>query len=393
VPSAKFRILFTLFAVGFGANVATPLFLIYEDRLELSTWTLTALFAIYPIGLAPALVFSGPASDVLGRRVVIVPGVVLSGVASLVMMFGGSTVSMLYLGRFLLGVVSGIVFVVGSAWTQELGSSNPMLTTRQIAAVMFASFGTGPLIAGIAGQWSSAPLVIPYLIHLALVVLGMWLIRGAPETVTRDATRKIRPNLGMPRGTGRDFALVIAPTAFGVFGMPSLVFGLFPVLLKPAMPGIAVLISGVLGFVVTWSTFPAQTLVGRIGPYRGAPLALACGATGTTLGAIAFATDTWGLVFASAVLMGSASGFAMTSGLRFVDIICLPEDRGALTGSFYAVAYVGMMNPLLVSTVNKAVDSFVPILAGIAVVTALGSCWLFGAGARLRQRHEAMRFS
>ena len=99
MPSAKFRILFTLFAVGFGANVATPLFLIYEDRLGLSTWTLTALFAIYPIGLAPALVFSGPASDVLGRRVVIVPGVVLSGVASLVMLFGGSTVSMLYLGR------------------------------------------------------------------------------------------------------------------------------------------------------------------------------------------------------------------------------------------------------------------------------------------------------
>jgi hypothetical protein len=175
--------------------------------------------------------------------------------------------------------------------------------------------------------------------------------------------------------------------------MPSLVFGLFPILLKPAMPGIAVLISGVLGFMVTWSTLPAQALVGRIGPYRGAPLALASGATGTTLGAIAFATDTWGLVIGAAVLMGSASGFAMTSGLRFVDIICLPEDRGALTGSFYAVAYAGMMNPLLVSTVNKAVDSFVPILAGIAVVTALGSCWLFGAGARLRQRHEAMSSS
>ena len=34
---SEVRILFTLFAVGFGANVATPLFLIYEDRLGLST--------------------------------------------------------------------------------------------------------------------------------------------------------------------------------------------------------------------------------------------------------------------------------------------------------------------------------------------------------------------
>lgn len=388
--SAKFRILFTLFAVGFGTNVATPLFLIYEDRLGLSTWTLTALFAIYPIGLAPALVFSGPASDVLGRRIVILPGVALSGTASLVMMFGGGAVGMLYLGRFLLGVVSGIVFVVASAWTQEVGTNNPMLTTRQITAVMFVGFGAGPVVAALIGQWGPAPLVIPYLLHISLIVVGLWLITGAPETVTRDASRKIRPNLGMPKGTGRDFALVIAPTAFGVFGMPSLVFGLFPVLLKPAMPGIAVLISGVLGFMVTWSTLPAQALVGRIGPYRGAPLALASGATGTALGAIAFATDTWGLVIGAAVLMGAASGFAMTSGLRFVDIICRPEDRGALTGSFYAVAYAGMMNPLLVSTVNKAVGSFVPILVCISIVTGLGSLWLFGAGARLRQRHEAV---
>lgn len=373
--------------------MATPLFLIYEDRLGLSTWTLTALFAIYPIGLAPALVFSGPASDVLGRRVVILPGVALSGVASLVMLFGGTTVGMLYLGRFLLGVVSGIVFVVASAWTQEVGSSNPMLTTRQITAVMFVGFGSGPVVAAVIGQWGPAPLVIPYLLHILLIVVGMWLVMGAPETVTRDATRKIRPNLGMPQGTGRDFALVIAPTAFGVFGMPSLVFGLFPVLLKPALPGIAVLISGVLGFMVTWSTLPAQALVGRIGPYRGAPLALASGATGTALGAVAFATDLWGLVIGAAVLMGSASGFAMTSGLRFVDIICRPEDRGALTGSFYAVAYAGMMNPLLVSSVNKAVDSFVLILSSIAMVTALGSLWLFGAGARLRQRHEALALS
>lgn len=390
MPSAKFRILFTLFAVGFGTNVATPLFLIYEDRLGLSTWTLTALFAIYPIGLAPALVFSGPASDVLGRRIIMLPGVALSGAASLVMMFGGTTVGMLYLGRFMLGVVSGIVFVVASAWTQEVGSSNPMLTTRQITAVMFVGFGSGPVVAAVIGQWGPAPLVIPYLLHLGLIVVGLWLTVGAPETVTRNVTRKIRPNLGMPKGTGRDFAVVIAPTAFGVFGMPSLVFGLFPVLLKPVMPGIAVLISGVLGFMVTWSTLPAQALVGRIGPYRGAPLALASGATGTALGAIAFATDTWGLVIGAAVLMGAASGFAMTSGLRFVDIICRPEDRGALTGSFYAVAYAGMMNPLLVSTINKAVDSFVPILSGIAIVTALGSLWLFGAGARLRQRHELL---
>ncbi|MDA2995243.1 MAG: MFS transporter [Actinomycetota bacterium] len=390
MPSAKVRILFALFAVGFGTNVATPLFLIYEDRLGLSTWTLTALFAIYPIGLAPALVFSGPASDVLGRRVVIMPGVLLSGVASLVMLFGGDTVVMLYIGRFLLGVVSGVVFVVASAWMQEVGSENPLLTSRQLGAVMYIGFGAGPMVSGVIGQWGPAPLVIPYVAHIVLIAAGAALLLGAPETVARDSSRRIRPNLGMPRESVKDFVTVVAPTALGVFGMPSLVFGLFPVLLKPAMPGIAVLISGALGFIATWSILPAQSLVGRVGPYRGAPIALACGATGTTLGSIAFATDKWGLVLVAAVFMGSASGLAMTSGLRFVDIICRPEDRGALNGSFYAVAYAGMMMPLVVSSLKKSVGSYVPILAGVAIVTAAGSLWLIGAASRLRQRHEAV---
>ena len=142
-----------LFAVGYGTNVATPLLLIYEDRLGLSTWTLTALFAVYPLGLTPALVFSGPASDVLGRRRVMLPGVVLSGVASAVLLFGADSVAMLYIGRLLLGVVSGLVLVVASAWMQEVGRDDPMWTSRLLGIVMYVGFGLGPLVSGVIGQW------------------------------------------------------------------------------------------------------------------------------------------------------------------------------------------------------------------------------------------------
>lgn len=387
--SAKATIFIPLFAVGYGTNVATPLFLIYEDRLSLSTWTLTALFAIYPIGLAPALVFSGPTSDVLGRRRVMVPGVVLSGLASLIMMLGPNSVAMLYVGRFLLGVVSGIVFVVASAWMQEVGSDDPLLTSRQLGVVIYAGFGAGPMVSGVIGQWGPSPLILPYLTHLVLIAVGLVAIMRSPETVVRDPSRRIRPNLGIPAESAKDFFSVVVPTAFGVFGMPSLVFGLFPVLLKPAMPGIAVLISGSLGFLAMSSIVGAQALVGKVGPYRSAPIALLLGTCGTTLGVIAFGTGKWGLILPAAVLMGNASGLAMTSGLRFVDIICRPEDRGALNGSFYAVAYAGMMMPLIVSTIKRSVGSFTPVLGAVALLTFVLMLWLLRSTAMLRQRHQS----
>ncbi len=318
-----------------------------------------------------------------------VPGVVLSGLASLIMMLGPNSVAMLYVGRFLLGVVSGIVFVVASAWMQEVGSDDPLLTSRQLGVVIYAGFGAGPMVSGVIGQWGPSPLILPYLTHLVLIAVGLVAIMRSPETVVRDPSRRIRPNLGIPAESAKDFFSVVVPTAFGVFGMPSLVFGLFPVLLKPAMPGIAVLISGSLGFLAMSSIVGAQALVGKVGPYRSAPIALLLGTCGTTLGVIAFGTGKWGLILPAAVLMGNASGLAMTSGLRFVDIICRPEDRGALNGSFYAVAYAGMMMPLIVSTIKRSVGSFTPVLGAVALLTFVLMLWLLRSTAMLRQRHQS----
>ncbi|MGA1035615.1 MAG: hypothetical protein ACO3VI_09890, partial [Ilumatobacteraceae bacterium] len=160
-------------------------------------------------------------------------------------------------------------------------------------------------------------------------------------------------------------------------------FGLFPVLLKPAMPQVAVLVSGLLGFLAMASIIPAQAWVGKVGPDRAAPVALTCGTIGVSLGLVAFATDAWPLLLPAALAMGAASGLAMTSGLRFVDMICRPEDRGALNGSFYAAAYGGMMMPLVVTSIARPVGSITPVLAVVTVITASVALWLRSAVSRL----------
>lgn len=367
-----------LFAVAFGTNVATPLLLIYEQRLGLSRWTVTALFAIYPIGLAPALVYAGPASDVLGRKAVVVPGVILSAIASLVMMLGADSLLMLFVGRFLLGAVSGLVFVVASAWMQELGGRDAMWNARVLGLVMYAGFGIGPFVGGVLGQWTDRPLVWPYVVHIALILAGLVaVVASAPETVARRHL-PVRPNLGIPPAASEEFWKVVVPTALGVFGFPSLAFGLFPVLLRPAMADLAVFATGLI-FVLSMALIvPAQAWVGRVGAYRAAPLGLALGTLGAALGLVAFATGWWGVLFPASIAMGTASGLCMTAGLRFVESLADPSQRGALTGSMYAAAYAGMTAPLVASTIARVIgfDAVLGVLVAFGVAL---TAWLLVA--------------
>lgn len=371
-----------LFAVAFGTNVATPLFLIYESRLDLSRWTVTALFAIYPIGLAPALAYAGPASDALGRRFVVLPGLVLSGLASIVMLFGEDTLWMLFVGRFLLGAVSGMVLVVASAWMQELGDRDPMWNARVLGLVMYGGFGIGPFVGGALGQWSNHPLVWPYVAHLALVGAGLAVVFSIPETVDRSPGR-VAPNLGIPAGAAGEFWRVVVPTALGVFGFPSLAFGLFPVLLRPVMSGVAVFVTGLIFVLSMGLIIPAQLWVGRVGAHRAAPVGLVLGTLGTALGLVAFATGWWGVLFPASAAMGTASGVCMTSGLRFVEMLADPKQRGALTGSFYAAAYAGMTAPLFASTIARAIG-YDAVLSAIVAVGVVLSTWLIAATRHLR---------
>ncbi len=96
--------------MAFGTNVPTPLLLVYRDTLGLAPTTLTGIFGIYALGLLPALLLAGPASDRLGRRPVVVPFVLLSAAASVVFLLAARSVPLLFAGRFLQGAVSGVVF-------------------------------------------------------------------------------------------------------------------------------------------------------------------------------------------------------------------------------------------------------------------------------------------
>ena len=87
-----------LAAVGWGANQFAPLIVMYQDRLGLTAAVADAMFGLYALGLVPALLAGGRLSDRIGRRAVVMPALLVSFLATGLLMAGGHQVLMLCAG-------------------------------------------------------------------------------------------------------------------------------------------------------------------------------------------------------------------------------------------------------------------------------------------------------
>ncbi len=150
-----------LFVVGWGANQFAALLPVYRVEDGATDGQVTALFGAYAIGLVPPLLLVAPVSDRIGRRRVLRPVLVLSFIATVVLMVGGSNLTILLVGRLLAGIASGAAFAPGTAWVKELTTGPAGTGARRAAIALSAGFGTGPLVAGIFAQWAPSATVLP----------------------------------------------------------------------------------------------------------------------------------------------------------------------------------------------------------------------------------------
>src|ERR1700743_3105828 len=226
-PAAWARVALVMFAVGWGANQFSPMLIVYRHSLGLSAGEIAGLFAIYAATLIPGLLAGGPLSDRFGRRAVVLPFAALSPVATLLLVVGPHSLSLIAAGRALAGLCSGMVIGPATAWGQDL-SGGDARSARRSALALSAGFGLGPVVAALLAQWAGDPLVVPYLPHLALgaaaVAIGL--------TVPAPRRGQARPG---PAGRWppaalrtREFWLGVALPAPFVFGAVSLAIVVLP---------------------------------------------------------------------------------------------------------------------------------------------------------------------
>ena len=73
---AMIAALLAIFTTIFASNLPTPLYSYWKDQWGFSSTALTAVFSIYVLGVVATLLTLGSLSDKLGRRQMMVPGLV-----------------------------------------------------------------------------------------------------------------------------------------------------------------------------------------------------------------------------------------------------------------------------------------------------------------------------
>jgi MFS family permease len=155
------------------------------------------------------------------------------------------------------------------------------------------------------------------------------------------------------------------------------------------VPGLAVVVTGLVAGLTLGTGVLAQPLGKRIGSAAGGPVGLLIGAAGFGLSLVGVGHDAWGLLVPVAVLLGTAYGLCLAAGLTMVAQLAAPTARGALTGTFYACAYLGFGVPLLLSAIGGA-DGFGRPLGWLAAVVAVvGLVLALPAARRLVRPHPA----
>lgn len=364
-----------LFVVAYGTNISTPFLVLYKEALDLGPSETMAIFVVYVLGIMVTLLLVGPLSDRFGRRAVVLPMVAASAAGSVVMIFGREWFELLLLGRLLLGIASGGALGVGSAWLQELfGPGEEQRAAVATTLVSFGGFGIGPPVSALFHQFLPHPLVLPFLLHIALTAPVLVAAFGVPETRDPNPGSPLRLSFGVPAEAKRPFFLVVLPAAIWVFAFPSAGFALFPVLVSESIDGGEVLVAAGAGALTAWAGLSSRPLVMRIGPRRALPVGMFMGIAGYISGAVAFRSGTWPLALLAAPLLGAASGAITASSLTLLGAMADAERRGALTSTFYILAYPGMAMPLIITGL-ATFSSISAVLTGVtvvAVVCALG---------------------
>ena len=375
--TAWVRIAFAMFAVGWGANQFSPMLIVYRHELGLSAGAVAGLFLVYALTLIPGLLIGGPASDRFGRRPVVLPFVVLSPLATLLLVLGPRALAVITVGRALAGLCSGVVFGSATAWVQEL-SAGDRLSARRSALALTAGFGLGPVMAAVLAQWAPDPLVVPYLPHLVIGVVAAAVLWRTPASSVPVRVTRAWPPAAVR--TGR-FWLAVAPAAPLVFGSVSLAIVVLPEEVTSARSlsaGFAGLMTA-LSFTAGVAVQPFARRLRRA--LAGNVAGLGCATAGTGIGIAAVAHSSRTLAGAAAVLLGLAYGLCLVSGLRQAEQMASPDERGAVIACYYTVAYLGFAVPYLVDGLG-AVSGRTAAFGLLTAIIAVLALWTTGYAIR-----------
>ncbi len=380
-----------LLLVGWGANQFASMLVFYQQTHGFSELAVTSMLGIYVAGLVPALLLGGRLSDRLGRKPATIAALVMTVVGSVALITGVFSAVMIFVGRFIAGLATGVAMAAGSSWVKELShapwdpSAGLGSGARRASLFTTAGFWLGPVVGGLIANWAPAPDVAPYLFHIALCLPLFLVLAKVPEIPRADAT---------PAGDGasdkrfafaggrKRFRYVVAPGAPWVFGSGTIGFAVVPSLML-GLGDQALLYSTAAVALTLGAGVAVQSLARRLDDTGSAKASLTAIATSVVglLVALTAALGQWPILgLLASTLLGGAYGLMLVAGLSETQRLSSTAALGGNTGRFYTLAYAGFLAPTLLAFLALW---FPPIALLVAVIVlALASLLTIAVNSR-----------
>lgn len=348
--SPRRRYAFPLLAYAFAAVMAgttlpTPMYALYAERMHFGVLTTTIVYATYALAVLATLVVFGRWSDAIGRRPVLLAGIV-SAIASAVVFLLADSVPLLLAGRVLSGVSAGLF--AGTATAAVIEAAPPRWHGRAAAVATVANIGAlgiGPLLAGVLVEYAPEPLHLSFVVHIVLAVVAAGAVALAPETSPSHGRIGVQ-RLSVPAEVRPVFAIA-ALAAFAGFA----VTGLFTAVAPAFMTNVIGIDNHAVAGLIVASIF-ASSAVGQIASTKLAPeraVALGCailvvGMVSLTV-ALHFSSLSW--LIAAAVVSGVGQGISFSRGLAAVSESTPPDRRAEVNSTYFVVAYIAISLPVI----------------------------------------------
>src|SRR6267378_2897812 len=355
-------------------SAVTPLYRLYQQSMHLTPLMITLVYAVYTFSLLAALLTVGGLSDYVGRRPVILSGLLLNAIAMVLFSYA-TDVGQLILARAVQGLCVGTATpVLGAVILDTDHRRGPLLNS----VTAFLGLTAGALGAAALVTFAPDPLHLVYEVLFALTALMMVLLFVMPETVSRKAGA-LRPRVSVPRQS-RAALLRVTPASIAAWAFGGFYLSLMPTVVATTL---GVRAPWVGGIVVAAPWLSAALTVGALRQLVARRL-LVLGTGALSLGVVASLLGIWQhSVFAGAVIAGLGLGASLSGSLSALLPTAEAHQRAGLLATFYVLSYLALGLPALVAgasvpligldTVAYVYGAVVIVLAIISLIASLRS--------------------
>lgn len=346
----KTRLAFGLLAYAFaaimvGTTLPTPMYALYAQQMHFAVLTTTVIYATYAGGVLFALLAFGRWSDAIGRRPILLAGVVFA-IASAAVFLIADSVPALLVGRVLSGLSAGIFTGTATAAVIEAAPDNWRTRAAAVATVAnIGGLGIGPLLAGILVEYAPAPLHLSFVVHIVLAALAGAAVLFVPETSQRTGSIGVQ-RLSVPPEVRAVF-VVASLAAFAGFAVTGLFAAVAPSFVAQIVGVDNHAVAGLIAGSIFFASAAAQIAARNLNPQRAVAIGCAILSVGMVMLAVALQLSSLIGLVSAALVAGVGQGISFSRGLAAVAERTPADRRAEVSSTYFVVAYVAISLPVV----------------------------------------------